>query len=430
MVACRKFFMATYSPPSSPVFLQFFGPVIDAYPGSDRKYDCTSITDLDFLEMGVLRCLSESRTGRDFVQRHGDNGRLEVDLQLFFKSLKSARRIANLRSINDLMKGPLSSKAVDPFAGIDELNGFEIYAGDGHFHAAACHDPKDTDRNGNDRKIPTGHVFILNLRTHHLNHLGTSDLCGNRKGEHDMHLIKRTEFGELRGGAPKGTRVIVAWDKAGIDFSYWDKAKKTAGLYFVSREKSNMQLTVCSEKPVDHTDERNNGVICDQIVVPASGGQPIRRIVYKDPETGKEFRFITTEMTLPPGLICLIYKLRWDIEKVFDEVKNKMDERKSWGSGERSKTTHALFICLTHNLLVAMEAYIANNENITNDVDLERREARKKQSVEKGGNFVATFIQRCTVRSVKFIRWLRNFVYKEAPWSQATARLREVYAYF
>jgi len=28
-------------------------------------------------------------------------------------------------------------------------------------------------------------------------------------------------------------------------------------------------------------------------------------------------------MTLPPGILALIYKQRWDIEKVFDEFKSK-----------------------------------------------------------------------------------------------------------
>jgi hypothetical protein len=412
------------------VFQRFFAPALDAYGSSDLQYNCSTFSDLDFLEMGVLRCLSESQTGRDFVQRHGDQGRLQVDLGLFFKSIKSDRRIANLRSVNDLTKNPLAKVATDPFAAIPELNGFEIYVGDGHFHAAAVHDAKDTDNNGNERKLPTGHFFMLNLRTHHLSHLGTADVHEERKSEHDIHLIKRTAINLLRGGAPKGTRVLLGWDRAAIDFAFWQRAKATSGLYFVSREKSNMKLTVSAEKQFDPTDERNRGVISDELVIPASGGPALRRIVYTDPETRKEFRFLTTEMTLPPGIICLIYKQRWDIEKVFDEVKNKLNEKKSWGSGKESKTSNALFICLTHNLLVLMEATIGINDNIFNETESERREERKVQSISNGANFVATFVQRCTVRSVKFIRWLRNFVYREAPWSQAAARLREVYAFF
>jgi IS4 transposase len=31
---------------------------------------------------------------------------------------------------------------------------------------------------------------------------------------------------------------------------------------------------------------------------------------------------------IPPGLIALLYKLRWGVEKSFDEMKNKLLERR------------------------------------------------------------------------------------------------------
>ena len=422
--------MATYIPSKSTVFENFFSPVLDVYSNSSKRYQCTALSDLDFLEMGVLRCLSASQTGRDFLQHHGDHGRLAIDFDLFFKSLKSQRRIDNLYSVNHLFDPLLTEAVVDPFAKIPELDGFAIYAGDGHFHAAAVHDPKDISSAGNERKLATGHFFTLNLRTHCLNHLGTSDLRDERKGEHDMHLIKRSEIDQLRGGEPTGTKVILVWDKAGIDFGFWQKVKRSSGLYFLSREKSNMKLISCGFLSFDHEDPRNHGVVSDEQVGPGSGGAMLRRIIYKDPETGTVFSFITTEMTLPPGIIALLYKARWDIEKVFDEAKNKMNEKKSWGSGDQSKTAHALFICLAHNLMVLFEAFLKTEEGIENEVEIERKELRKEKSIEQGGNFVATFIQRCTVRSVKFVRWLRTFVYREVPWSEAVARLRNVYADF
>ena len=255
--------MATYIPSKSSVFAPFFSPVVDVYISSSRKYNCTTLSDLDFLEMGVLRCVSASQTGREFLQHHGDHDRLEIDLDLFFKSLKSRRRIDNLYSVNHLINPLLRESVVDPFAEIPELDGYAIYAGDGHFHAAAVHDPKDISSAGNERKLATGHFFTLNLRTHYLNHLGTSDLRDERKGEHDMHLIKRSEIDQLRGGEPKGTKVILVWDKAGIDFRFWHKVKMSSGLYFVSREKSNMKLISCGFLSFDREDPRNNGVISD-----------------------------------------------------------------------------------------------------------------------------------------------------------------------
>lgn len=419
--------MARYLPSSSPVFRQLFSPVTEVYDDSQRQYDCQTITDLDFLEMGVLRCLSESTTGRDFIQRHGDHDRLEVKVDHFFKALKSSRRIENLASVNSLIAPLLKERIADPYASIAELNGFAIYAGDGHYHKGAAHDAKRTSKNGTERKPSTGHFFMINLRTHYMSHLGTADVSGERKAEHDMRAIKKSAIEKLRGGELKGTRVILVWDKAGIDFNFWNKAKMNHGLYFISREKENMKLIGCGNRTWDADDKRNAGVLADEQVGPGSGGAMLRRITYRDPETQTLFKFITTEMTLPPGVICLLYKQRWDIEKVYDEFKNKMDETKSWGSGDASKTSHALFLCLAHNLMVLLESLISGH-GVGNAKEIERKETRLRKARENGANFVATFLQRCTVRSLKFIRWLRAFVYREVHWERAVDRLRVVYA--
>lgn len=421
--------MATYKPSKSPVFQQLFSPVTEVYQDSERKYDCQAITDLDFLEIGVLRCLTDSKTGRDFIQRHGDHQRLDVDTNLFFKAFKSPRRITNLDSVNSLIKLIVTSSSADPYASIPELEKFAIYSGDGHFHGGAVHDAKIPTKDGGERKPATGHFFMINQRTHYMSHIGTADMGGSRKGEHDMHALKNCDVDELRGFEPKGKKVLLVWDRAGIDFKFWNKVKFSSGLYFISREKENMVLISIEDLDFDREDPRNNGVISDEKVEPSTYDVAVRRIVYRDPITGNVFKFITTEMTLPPGIICLLYKQRWDIEKVFDEFKNKMDEKKSWGSGEESKTAHALFLCLTHNLLLIIEAMLAG-EGIANDSERERKACRLEKAIESGGNFVATFVQRCTVRSLKFIRWLRNLVYREVSWVDAAARLRQIYANF
>jgi hypothetical protein len=422
--------MAIYNHSSSPVFARFFEPVLHAYPQSSKAYDCIQLTDLDFLEMGIQRCLSDSKTGRDFVQRHGDHGRKEISVDLFFKALKSSRRLENTQSINQMIAPLMTERCQDPFAGIAELDEFSIYAGDGHFHGAACHDAKTESSQGVMTKRATGHFFMLNLRTHHLVHLALAEKGGLRKGEHDMRAIKRTETDVLRGGAPKGQKVIIAWDRAGIDFAYWAQVKASAGLYFISREKENMKLIKCGAKPFDAGDVRNAGVIADELVGPGSGGHMLRRITYIDPLEGTRYTYITTQMTLPPGLLVLLYKQRWDIEKVFDELKSKLYEMKSWASSPVAKSMHAQFLCLVHNLMVFLEEEIVGREGVDNARERNRKDERMKRAQENGANFIATALQRFTVRSLKFIRWLRNFVYREALWHHALKRLSQIYALF
>ena len=195
--------MATYQPPTSPVLSRFIAPLTDAYSGSQRKYDCRELGDLDFLESGISRCISAVTSGRDFLQLHGDSGRREIERTLFFKALKSARRLENLASVNLNVARLMGSRRPDPLAEIGELSCFDIYAGDGHFHEAACHDPhkpkrpKPTakkangDRQKQAKKLQTGHFFMLGMRDHHLRHHALAEPRPGGGNEHDMHALKR-----------------------------------------------------------------------------------------------------------------------------------------------------------------------------------------------------------------------------------------------
>jgi hypothetical protein len=422
--------MPSYIPSTSPVFTRFVAPLIAAYKLSERQYNCTELTDLDFLEMGVVRVLSDSKTGRDFVQRHADHGRKEVSVDLFFKAMKSTRRLTNATSVNRALDPLMSAKCDDPFLAIEELDNFAIYAGDGHYHGAAAHDKRLVSNRGELKKYPTGHFFMLDLRTHYMRHIATAEQGGTRKSEHDMRVIKRTAVDTLRGGQPKGRKVIMAWDPAGIDFVYWQKVKRSYGLYFISREKQNMSFTVVSERAFDADAAENTGIISDEIVVPSGGVGKFRRVTYVDTTDGTVYTYITTEMTLPPWVIVLIYKHRWDIEKVFDEFKSKLYERKSWASGKTAKTAHAQFLCLVHNLMVLLEDLIVRESGVENEKEVDRKQTRKDSALQRGASFIATALQRFTVRPLKFIRWLRNFTYCEASWSHAIERLRRNFAIF
>ncbi|WP_221895130.1 hypothetical protein [Bathymodiolus japonicus methanotrophic gill symbiont] len=45
---------------------------------------------------------------------------------------------------------------------------------------------------------------------------------------------------------------------------------------------------------------------------------------YRDPETGKLHRFVTTlPMTINPGTIAMLYFKRWTIEKTFNNTKTR-----------------------------------------------------------------------------------------------------------
>ena len=95
-------------------------------------------------------------------------------------------------------------------------------------------------------------------------------------------------------------------------------------------------------------------------------------------------------MKLPPGLIVLLYRWRWDLEpersgdswpsypetcqhKVYDQFKNKLNEKKSWAGSVTAKAAQAVFLCLLHNLMVLFEAGPAET-GISNAAEEKRRE--------------------------------------------------------
>lgn len=413
---------------SAPLASRFFAPLFAVLPGARYQRSCPEISDPDWLVLGTARALEDQPSGRAFLQKNSVLLRDVPDKSRFFEALASSRRLSLCKEVNELVAKFMNRSLPDPFAAFPALAAFDLYAGDGHFHAAAVHDPRDKEG----VRHATGHVFMLNLRSQAMRHLDLCDALTRRK-ENEMHLIKRHDFDTLRGHAPKGRKVIVAYDRVILDYHYWQKAKDTAGLYFVSRPKSNTALMRCGFLPFDKDDPANAGVISDEQAAPAGTGKMIRRITWQDPDTGEEWQFLTNEMTLAPGLIVLIYRRRWDIEKVFDEFKNKLNEKKSWASSVVAKAAQANFMCLAHNLIVLYDHEL-EKEGIRNEPEIKRRAqrlaVRTEEIIKAERNMpsIISSVQWATQRSVKLIRWIRGLLWINIPLPQMHASLRDLYS--
>jgi len=413
---------------STPLAARFFEPMLALLPGAKHRRSCREISDRDWMLLGAARALDDQSSGRAFLQKCSVLLAEVPDKSRFFEALASERRMRLGKEINEALAKVMSRRLPDPFAAFAQLAEFDLSAGDGHCHAAAVHDPRDKAGT----RHATGHIYLLNLRSQAMRHL---DLCDplTRRKEHDMHVIKRHDYDTLRGHAKKGRKALIAWDRAALDFGFWQKAKDTAGLYFVSRPKSNTALTRCGFLPFDKQDPVNAGVLSDEQAGPEGTGKMIRRITWQDPDTGASWQFLTNEMTLAPGLMVLIYRRRWDIEKVFDEFKNKLHEKKSWASSPAAKSAQANFMCLTHNLMVLYE-HSLQEDGIRNTAEEHRRAVRLETRTAKARHakrpmpLIISGVQRLTQRSVKFVRWLRHLLWLNKPLAQMHANLATLYA--
>ena len=104
------------------------------------------------------------------------------------------------------------------------------------------------------------------------------------------------------------------------------------------RAKANTRLYRLKSNPVD----RSTGVICDQIVRPNGINsktrflEQMRRIKYRDPETGKVLVFLTNNFTLSAKTIAALYKSRWQIELFFKWIKQHLRIKSFFGTSENA----------------------------------------------------------------------------------------------
>lgn len=406
----------------------FWKPLESLLDQSKLTRQCHKCEDLAHLKSGIGRVLHFKGSGRAWVQDLGlyfDS--ITFDVGNFFDALKSQRRLNYLKEMDALLATQADHRILnygaDPFAGNKELQKFHIYATDGHSIAASAH---ELPIQGKKRAV--NHIFSLNLRSQSLHYLDLCNAAGKQKKEHEIKKLKSLEINTLRMGAPTGTKVIHAYDPAIVDYTFWAKCKRN-GIYFITLEKANSALIKCGDLEYDKNDPRNIGVMANEVVGP-SNGEAIRRIVYQDPESGKTYTFLTAEMTLPPGIIAFIYKCRWDVEKVFDENKNKLGEDKAWARSATAKKQQAHFICMAHNLILMLCAQLEKQEGITNEKSRQRRAQRKTRSQQKVSlnkrtmNALVLQLDRSTQNCLQFIRWLRASLIKNYSYSQAVQRLR------
>jgi len=144
-----------------------------------------------------------------------------------------------------------------------------------------------------------------------------------------------------------------------MDLGYHDFERlhrlQQVGAFFVTRARINTRLRRVSSQPVD----RSSGVICDQYVelaLPRSSArypERLRRIRFKDPDTGKTLVFLTNHFALPSLSICKLYKMRWRVELFFKWIKQHLRIKAFFGTSENAVKTQ-IWIAVSTYVLVAI----------------------------------------------------------------------------
>lgn len=143
-------------------------------------------------------------------------------------------------------------------------------------------------------------------------------------------------------------------DRGYLDFQRLFQVDRT-GAFFVTRAKKNFQFQRRYSHPVD----RSTGMICDQTIVLSTYypskqyPKPLRRIRFREPETGKSLVFLTNHFELDALTIAELYKARWQIELFFKWIKQHLRIKAFYGTTPNAVKTQ-IWIAICAYLLVAI----------------------------------------------------------------------------
>ena len=164
------------------------------------------------------------------------------------------------------------------------------------------------------------------------------------------HEVKVLDMLAFEAGA------FYVMDRGYLDFSRLF-AVHQAGAFFVTRAKRGMNAhRVCSMKV-----DRRTGIICDQRIlldgfyISQDYPEQLRRIRFKDPETGKTLAFLTNNTALPALTIAALYKSRWQVELFFKWIKQHLRIKHFIGNSENAVKTQIWYAVSTYVLIAIVK---------------------------------------------------------------------------
>ena len=143
-------------------------------------------------------------------------------------------------------------------------------------------------------------------------------------------------------------------DRGYIDFQRLYRLHE-AKSFFVTRAKSNLK----AQRRYSHPIDRSTGLICDQTVLLTGFyshqdfDTPLRRVRFKDPDTGKRLVFLTNNFAHDALTIAKLYKCRWQVELFFKWIKQHLRIKAFFGTSENAVKSQ-IWIAVSVYVLVAI----------------------------------------------------------------------------
>lgn len=378
--------------------------------------DTPELDDEAFVRLGLRRALESSESGRAYLQDRADGGE-PVARSTFFDALHSSRRLGMLAEAAEQSYSRFSRELAgrDWLGLFGEFSGRAVWAVDGHQIEHAVH--AITDEKG--ARVPAGMIYGLCLHSGLVRPM--EQFKGDGRHGHELPVFKKGHAEWLGRDAGEQMPIFIG-DPAYIDVQFWALRKIRRQAVVITREKQNMKPTIIARNCFDPDDPVNRGVQSDETAGYCDGY--LRRICFRDPASGKEFVFLTTCANLRPGLIALLYLLRWKIEKSYDVFKNKLFEQKAWANGRNAHMCQAHCIALLYNLLILLQARLEAAG--IHERKVEAKAARRLERTPAGERVPAhQMVRHAAALTCQFIRLVRHCLRHQTNWVDALPLFRQ-----
>ena len=174
-----------------------------------------------------------------------------------------------------------------------------------------------------------------------------------------LHDVNVLDILPIEAGA------FYVMDRGYVDFTRL-YALHQAGAFFVTRAKQGMDARRVYSSPT----QRSTGVICDQRVMlngfysAKAYPEHLRRVRFKDPESGKTLVFLTNNTVLPALTITALYKGRWQVELFFKWIKQHLRIKRFLGTSENAVKTQIWCAVATYVLIAIVKKELQLNASL------------------------------------------------------------------
>jgi hypothetical protein len=170
---------------------------------------------------------------------------------------------------------------------------------------------------------------------------------------------------------------IALFDRGYVDYKQYAKWTK-AGIYFVTRLKDNAAYEQLEE--IDIPDDIADNYIKDEKIQVSYKDEngleqllTLRRVVYYDKEKDRVFEFLTNIMEMSAEQIGLLYKMRWQIEMLFKQLKQNFPLKYFLGDNENAIKIQIWCTLIANLLFTIVQKGIKSKISFSNLVSFARQ---------------------------------------------------------